>query len=162
MKDRRIVALRVVLQRRRRLDKVLGEALARQRAEQTELREEEQRERERFDAERARLDAQAGRLKSMVSSGTRIAPRDYQDGVHWREVLDARCRGCEAEWHRACAALEQKEAEIVRTIGDIRINQTRIDAYGERIDALCREAERVVESALEEESEESRRVRQVG
>lgn len=162
MKDRRIVALRVVLGRRRRLDKALNDALARQRAEEAELRAEEQRQRDVFDAQRAKLDEQAQRLKSMASSGARIAPRDYQDGVQWRDVLAARSKACEADWQRARATLEQKAAEIARTIGDIRINRTRIEAYDERIDTLQREAERHAESVLEEEAEESRRLRQVG
>jgi len=158
MKDPRTVALNVVLARRRRVDAQLNEALARQRAEAAQLQAAEQRLRELFDAERATLDAQAARLRAMASGETRVAPRDYQAGVQWRDVLDERCRKSRADWQQGCAALERQAAVIAGTIGEIRANRMRIDAYEERIDALRAQDERNAEAAQDEEAEEARRV----
>jgi len=156
MKDRRIAALSVVLARRRRVDAELNEALARLRGEEAQLRATEQELRGFLDAQCAKLDEQSRRLKAMASGDTRVSPREYEAGVQWRDVLDEQCRKSRADWQRGCAALEQKEADVARAIGEIRANRMRIDAYDERIEALRVDAQRSAEVAEDEEAEERR------
>lgn len=161
MRDRRIDALQVVLERGRRRDAALSKTLARKRVEEGELRAEEQCKLGAWDAQRAELQTHVLRLKDMASRGGRIVPREYERSVQWRDVLRERCAQCEAEWRRECAALEQKAAEIAATMGEMRINQARIDAYEARIESLRQAASRHEQEAQEEEAEESRRPRAV-
>jgi len=154
MRDRRIDALQVVLERGRRRDAALSKTLARKRVEEGELRAEEQCKLGAWDAQRAELQTHVLRLKDMASRGGRIVPREYERSVQWRDVLRERCAQCEAEWRRECAALEQKAAEIAATMGEMRINQARIES-------LRQAASRHEQEAQEEEAEESRRPRAV-
>lgn len=162
MKDRRGMALGVVLQRRRRLDTRLNAQLSSKRAEKAELLAAEKRQRELYVQGQATLDRQSERLKSMASGGGRVAPGDYQAGMQWRGVLEERCLGLQADCQRAGAAVQRKDAEIARTIADIRANQTRMEAYEKRIEALRREAERNAEEAQDDEALEGRRPRREG
>lgn len=162
MKDARTVALQVVLARRRRLDERLNARLASERAELGELEQAQQQALDTLDEGRAKLHEQAERLKAMACGAERVAPRDYQSHVQWREVLDDRCRGFEGAWRNACAVTEQKSAQIADTMAEIRVNQTRVDVYKERIESIRKEAERAAEEAQDEEAQESRRVQAGG
>lgn len=162
MKDTRIATFDVMIARRRRLDGRLNAMLAGQRAEHAELDAQTRQRRAALDEQHAKLEQQQERLKEMVSGAVPVVPRDYSVGMQYRDVLDERRRALESEWRQAHAALDAKGAEIARTISEIRVNQTRIDLYEERIAAMRRDAERCADEMQDEEAQESRRVRAAG
>lgn len=155
MNDRRIATLRVMLERRRRLDETLRETLGAQRTAHAALVEKEQSAQAAVDAEAAQLADYDRRLTQMLSSkGAFDIPLFTQCG-EYRGVVAERHAAAQAESSKARKATKSKEAEMTETRRQILRNEGQIEVYERRLAELRRAADQAIEDAQDEEIEES-------
>ena len=155
MKDRRAATLKVMLERRRRLDETLRGTLAAQRAAHAALLEQEGQAKAAVDAEAAQLAEYDERLTAMLSSGAPLSIPLFTHCGEYRGVIAERHAAAKTEWTKLRKAVEKKETEMMETRGQILRNEGQIDVYERRIAQLARAAEQAVEDAQDEEVEES-------
>jgi type III secretion system HrpB7-like protein len=155
MNDRRISTLRVMLERRRRLDETLRETLAAQRTAHAALVEQEDRAKAAVDAEAAQLADYDRRLTRMLASEAPLSIPLFTQCGEYRGVVAERHAAAQAELAKASKAAKGKEAEMTETRRQILRNEGQIDVYERRIDQLRRLATQAAEDAQDEEIEES-------
>ncbi|WP_206956683.1 hypothetical protein [Trinickia acidisoli] len=155
MKDRRVAALHVMLERRRRLDEALRETLAGQRAAHATLAQQEAQAKAAVNAEAAQLAEYDRRLTQMLSSRVPLSIPLLTHCGEYRGVVAERHVAAQGEWTKAQKATQKKESEMIETRRQILRNEGQIDVYERRIAELKRVAEQAVEDAQDEEVEES-------
>jgi type III secretion system HrpB7-like protein len=155
MTDRRIATLRVMLERRRRLDDTLRETLAAQRTAHAALVEQELRAQAAVDAEAAQLAEYDRRLTQMLSSPAPLDIPLFTQCGEYRGVVKERHAAAQNELSKANKATKSKEADMTETRRQILRNEGQIEIYERRLAELRRAAAQAVEDAQDEEIEES-------
>lgn len=155
MKDRRIVTLGAMLERRKRLDETLRETLLAQRAAHAALAAQEIQAKGAVDAEAAQLAEYDRRMTEMLAGRMPLSIPLFVHCGAYRGVVSERHDAAQAEWTKARKAAEKKASEMIETRRRMLRNDGQIDVYERRISQLERAAERAVEDAQDEEVEES-------
>jgi type III secretion system HrpB7-like protein len=155
MNDRRIAALRVMLERRRRLDDTLRETLSAQRAAHAALLEQEQSAQAAVHAEAAQLADYDRRLTQMLSSRAPLDIPLFTQCGEYRGVVAERHATAQAELSKARKATKNKEADMTETRRQILRNEGQIEVVERRLAELRRVAAQAIEDAQDEEIEES-------
>jgi type III secretion system HrpB7-like protein len=155
MNDRRIATLRVMLERRRRLDDALRETLGAQRTAHAALLEQEQSAQAAVHAEAAQLADYDRRLTQMLSSQAPLDIPLFTQCGEYRGVVAERHATAQSESAKARKATKSKETEMAETRRQILRNEGQIEVVERRLAELRRQADQAIEDAQDEEIEES-------
>lgn len=154
MKDRRLSAFGLMLDKRRRLDRALRETLA---AQRTELEQAEGFAREKQAAREEANGVLNGcdhRIEAMLTGQEAMSLPHFNQLREYRVVLVERVTAAEAELRRAEADVARRCEEIADTRAQIVRNEGQIDVIERRIEKLKAEAEREEEDRQDDEIEE--------
>lgn len=156
MKNRHMEAFRLMLMRRRRLDKKFNDILAAHRREHLALHQQARQMEAEVSEQTVQLEHQDGRIVAMTSGAAPFSAREFNDCRLYREVIVERRSVLETEWQRACTMVAQNEQLIAETLARILANQSRIEVYEARVAELQQLAERSADDEQDEEAEQNR------
>jgi type III secretion system HrpB7-like protein len=154
MKDRRLVAFGLMLDKRRRLDQTLRETLVAQRAELEEAENFAQQQRASLDEARSVLNGCDDRVEAMLSGREAMSLPVFNQLREYRVVLVERVTAAEAEVKKAQAQVARCSEAVDDTRAQIVRNEGQIGVIEKRIEKIKIDAERAQEDLQDEEIEE--------
>jgi type III secretion system HrpB7-like protein len=155
MKNPRIQAFKVILQRRERIDGTLRDTLAQQQKVLQEFVRQTEEKKSVLDEHTTERENYDGRIRQMQSEGSVLDIGQFNQYRDYLGVVVERAKQTEVDLKRLQVVVQRHEGEVGLTRGEIIKNERQIELYRGEIQKINASIEQASELSQEEEIEES-------